>query len=160
MHGGLSCGVKEKEMGAWSRYLWPWSVVLSTVITRGAAVARLRTSKRRATAASAAGSSPTRQTGGRCTGARETAGSSQKRPSAPPAGPYSRRQTTPIPQAARSAEAICEPGTDSAALELLYGISGALMREAKEAHVDATRDELETLCEFMSGTIDAIEGTA
>jgi hypothetical protein len=152
--------VKEKEMDGWSRFLWPLSVVLSTVITRGAAVARLRTSKRPATAASAAGSSRARQTGEPCTGAPETAGSSRKRPSAPPAGPYSRRRTTAIPQAARSAEAICEPGTDAAALELLYGITGALMREEKEAHVDSTRETLMVIGEFISDSIDLIEGTA
>jgi hypothetical protein len=57
-------------------------------------------------------------------------------------------------------EAICEPGTDAAALELLYGITGALMREEKEAHVDSTRETLMVIGEFISDSIDLIEGTA
>jgi hypothetical protein len=145
-------------MDGWSRFLWPLSVVLSTVITRGAAVARLRTSKRPATAASAAGSSRARQTGEPCTGAPGTAGSSRKRPSAPPAGPYSRRRTTAIPQAARSAEAICEPGTDAAAQELLCGFVRVLAQEEHGAHVDSTRDSLGALMEAVLDTIDEIAG--
>jgi hypothetical protein len=150
---------KEKGMFGWRRLLWPWSVVHSTVITLGAAVALSRTSKRPETAASAAGSTRTRQTGARCTGAPATAGSSREVSSAPDAARTCAHPMTGIPQAARSADAIFAPaGTDAAAQELLCGFVRVLAQEEHGAHVDSTRDSLGALMEAVLDTIDEIAG--
>lgn len=67
---------------------------------------------------------------------------------------------TAIPQDARSADALCEPGTDQAALELLCGFSLVLALEERAAHVDSTGEALGLLQEAVLDTIDVIEGAA
>jgi hypothetical protein len=146
-------------MNVWARTLWPWSVDRLTGIAHVVAAVRLLTSRHRATAANGAGSTRTRQTGERCTGAAGTAGSSLADRSAMDAALSCARRMTATPQAARSADAMFAPaGTDAAALELLVGFSQVLAREEHGAHVDKTRDSLGVLLGAVLDTIDEIAG--
>jgi hypothetical protein len=147
-------------MHVWQRMVCTSLAGLSMVCTRAAAVARSRTSKRPETAASGAASTRTRRTGGRSTGAAGTGGSSPAGSSAAGAARTSARRTTAIPQAARSADAICPAGTDAAALELLCGFVKVLAMEEHGADVDSTREALGMLLEAVLDTIDVLEGTA
>jgi hypothetical protein len=159
MHGGCRAGEGERREMRWRRIICTSSAVLWMGITRAVAVAHSHTSKRPETEASGAGSTRTRQTGGRCTGAAGTCGSLHEELSAMAAALSSARRMTATPQAARSADAIFAPaGTDAAALELLIGFSRVLAIEEHGSHVDATRDSLGALQEAVLGTIEEIAG--
>jgi hypothetical protein len=133
---------------------------LSMAIERAVLEVRLRTSRHQEMAASDAVSTPIRRTAGRSTGAAATGGSSPVGTSAAGAARTSARRTTAIPQAARSADAICPAGTDAAALELLCGFVKVLSMEEHEADKDATGEALGLLMEAVLDTIDVIEGHA